>query len=167
MIVTYHNEPGLGSVALPAFDPISAAVSAITLGITAFFGRKKPGQKIATTNIVNEAEPYLIQNLQAFEASPKTKANKDQALANFDSVWNAVVQQCGDPALGDPGRWCVDDRKPGGKHDWFALYRDPIANTAIEASPGSLSFEGFDFGLNWQLLAAGALVVIAFSSFGD
>jgi hypothetical protein len=31
-------------------------------------------------------------------------------------------------SLGDAGARCISDRQRGGKWDWFAYYRDPIAN---------------------------------------
>ena len=120
---------GIGASVLAAFGgPVGAVIFGVTTAIGLWLKRKKPGQKIATTQIVNEAEPFLVQNLQAWNSSAKTFADQAAASANFDAIWSEVVRACGDPTMGDPGRWCIDDRKPGGKWDWFARYRDPIAN---------------------------------------
>lgn len=120
---------GIASGVLAAFGgPVGAVIFGVTTAIGLWLNRKRPKQKVATTQIVNEAEPFLQQNLQAWNQSAKTFADQAAALANFDTIWGEVVRACGDPTMGDPGRWCIDDRKPGGKWDWFARYRDPIVN---------------------------------------
>lgn len=120
---------GILSGTLAAFGgPVGLAILGVTTAISLWLGRKRPKQKIATTQIVNEAEPLLVQNLAAWHQSPKTLADQQATLNNFDIVWSRVVTQCSDPEMGTPGEWCVDDRKPGGKWDWFARYRDPIAS---------------------------------------
>ena len=52
------------------------------------------------------------------------------ALKTFDDMWTwlASVQGCGDPVLRDSGQRCLSERDRGGQFDWFAAYRDPIAN---------------------------------------
>jgi len=128
---------GSSSVWLAAAGgPIGLAVAGVTIALIALFSRKKPGQKRATTAIVNDVEPHLKANLQGYLNGPRTTASQQQALANFDAGWQYVVQNCETPQMGDPGKWCVEDRQPGGKWDWFALYRDPIANDAT-VSEGS------------------------------
>ena len=95
----------------------------------AWLHRKGPGQKIATTKIVNDAEPILKDNLAVFLAGPKTQEDKDYALAVFNTIWKGVLDACGNPQFGNPGHACIDDRQRGGKWDWFGYYYDPIANT--------------------------------------
>lgn len=109
---------------------VGAAIAGITLAIGAWINRKGPGQKILTTKIVDEAEPILVQNLQAYQSGPHTLSSQQVALANFDNVWSQVEQACGNPQYGNPGQACINDRKRGSTkgYDWFALYRDPIAN---------------------------------------
>lgn len=132
----HPNFRGMGLVpilaATAAGGPPGWVIGAVMTGVTTLIGlfanRKRGQQKIATTQIVNEAEPLLQQNLAAWQGSEHYESQQLQGLANFDSVWQAVVQQCSDPAFGPPGQWCTDDRKRGGKFDWFARYRDPIAN---------------------------------------
>ena len=61
-----------------------------------FFGHPDCS-KIATTQIVNQAEVFLKQNLAAWQALPadqKTPATQQQALQNFDNVWAQVMQAC-------------------------------------------------------------------------
>lgn len=125
------------------------AAGALTFGIgaaaalvMAFLSRQGPKQKVATTQIVNQVEPLMQQNVAAWNASDKTCADQAVALANFDALWNSVVNACANPALGDPGHSCLDDRLPAGvqfnyntfnivgngMYNWFSYYRDPIAN---------------------------------------
>lgn len=107
---------------------VQFAVMGAMYAANAFRGKKRGPQKEATTQIVNEAESILQQNLQAWESSPKNESTQRQALANFDQVWEGVEVQCGNPQYGPPGEWCIEDRARGGEWDWFARYRDPIAN---------------------------------------
>jgi hypothetical protein len=121
---------------------ITAGIGLAAAAIALWLGRAGPRQNVASTHIVDSAEPLLQQNLAAWQSSNKSCANQAQALANFDSVWNAVVANCAVPALGDPGHSCLDDRLPAGvtftfnsfhivgngMYDWFAWYREPIAN---------------------------------------
>ena len=50
-----------------------------------------------------------------------------------------VVTQCSNGSLGDAGARCISDRQRGGKWDWFAYYRDPIASdgTVVDDSVGA------------------------------
>lgn len=128
-----------GAAGGPVGIAIGAGITAVQTALMLFLGRKKPKQKIATTKIVDQIEPYLIANLQAWNESDKNIAEQQAALDTFDQSWNAVVVQCRDPNLGTPGHWCIDDRKRGGKWDWFRRYRDPIANHVVVGKQG----EGF------------------------
>ncbi len=111
-------------------------VGAVIAGVTLLIGSwlnsiaKHNAEKSAATQIVNQAEPYLQQNLRAYESlvSP-TDSEKAQALRNFDAIWAQVVQACGNASLEDAGRRCIGDRSPGGQWNWFAYYRDPIQNS--------------------------------------
>ncbi len=120
------------TAAIPIVGPIIAGV---TLGLGFLFGRKRPKQKVAATHIVDELEPMLRQNRDAYLAGPRTPEAQQQALANFDAGWEWLTsaQACGNPELGPPGEWCIADRVRGGKWDWFALYRDPIEQTPPDA----------------------------------
>ena len=125
-----------------AAGAVSFGIGAVAALALAFLNRKGPKQKVATTQIANEIEPLLQQNLAAWNASAKTCADQAVALATFDSLWNSLVNACAQPSLGDPGHSCIDDRLPvgvefewntfhlhgNGMWNWFAYYRDPIAN---------------------------------------
>jgi hypothetical protein len=147
-----------------AGGPIGLAVAGVTIALIAVFKRKRPGQKRATTEIVNDVEPELVKNLNGYFAGPRTAASQAQALANFDAGWQWVTDNCGQAAMGDPGHWCIDDRKPGGQWDWFARYRDPIANDVPVASsiPSPSQIFSGDVSLNpaigWAMIAG--LVVL-------
>lgn len=121
---------------------VTAGIGAVAVLVMAFLSRKGPQQKVLTTQVVNQVEPLLKQNLAAWNASSKSCADQAVCLAHFDVLWNEVVQSCADPSLGDPGHSCIDDRLPSGvqfeyntfhlvgngKWNWFSYYRDPIAN---------------------------------------
>lgn len=114
---------------------IGAAVAGVTLLIGAWLSSiaKHNAEKTAATAIVNQAEPYLKQNLAAFlSINNPNQAEKDQALSNFDNIWSQVVQACGNSQLEDAGKRCISDRSPGGQWNWTGYYRDPIANTVIQ-----------------------------------
>lgn len=125
---------GLGEPILASII-VGGALTGVSAAIGLFTNRKRGRQKQASTQIVNEAEPLLQQNLSAWEQSDKTVSTQQQALANFDAVWQTVRTECSNPQLGPPGQWCIDDRKPGGKHDWFRRYRDPIASAEANPDP--------------------------------
>lgn len=165
---------GSSTTLLGAFGgPIGLAAMGIITAINLFRSRKKPGQKIATTKIVDEAEGILKQNLAWWQGSNKTAAEQQQALNNFLSVWEQVKVQCGDPVMGSPGKACIQERDRGGQWDWWGYYYDPIAQDQVreqsfgEQTAGVLGFElpglpTFDKG-TMLLLAAGLLGVLAFT----
>jgi hypothetical protein len=135
--------------------PFVALAGEITQLLSQLFGGC--GQTcILASNDANAVEQKLIQNLNMYLAIPAPRAASAQAaaLANFDQVWNTLVQACGQ--IGGPaGDNCIADRHAGsckwkaspggweadGKYvpagpagsgstcwNWFAGYRDPIAN---------------------------------------
>lgn len=131
---------GASGQVLAAFGgPVGLAIMGATTAITQYIGfrARRNARKVATTQIVNEAQPLLERNLEAWHNSPKTKSAQAQALANFDAVWEEVKYQCGKPEMGTPGRWCVEHRSRGGSWPWEVYWRDPIANdpNVIEDPP--------------------------------
>ena len=123
---------------------ITAGVGLVIAAIALWLGRRGPKQKVATTQIVNEAAPLLQQNLDAWNACPKGCADQSAALNAALQVWYAVVNACCNTSLGDPGHSCMDDRLPAGvafqcqpgafhvvgngMYDWFFYYILPILN---------------------------------------
>jgi len=66
------------------------------------------------TAIVNQVEPALQQNVQAYLAAPVRTASMQQAaLNNFQTAWNAVTQACGNPQLLTAGQNCISQRQQG------------------------------------------------------
>jgi hypothetical protein len=140
---------------------------------------------VMTSNWANQAEAILKQNLDAWRASAtKTQSVQAAFLANFDAVWNHLVQQCGQVS-GPAGQNCIGDRQSGACHfkdagqcwNWFIGYRDPIANdpsvvpdtaasainTAASSASGLLSSLGAG-GVNPGLLLLGGLALLAVAS---
>ena len=165
--------PGVGGVGF--LDPVTASLLAtgVSTAATAIWGwvNARNRSKVLATQVVDEAERHLQQNLAAYQAAPYADANRRQALDNFEQVWAVVLQGCSDPSLGSAGRRCISERQRGGQWDWFARYRDPIENDprAAEAAAsssytpfvGSSAGPGFnlsDFALPGALLLAGALL---------
>lgn len=132
---------------------------------------------VLSSNYANQAEALLQQNVNAYLALPQPRSTIDQqaALANFNAIWQDLVQQCSNPQLGDAGRRCISDRQAGACTwrnngqcwNWFSGYRDPIANDtdtyapsiASDASGAAASL--FGGGNNGILLALAAAAVIA------
>jgi hypothetical protein len=127
--------PGALSFAALAV-PIIGGVAAVA-GLVYAWSQRRGAQKVAATQIVDEGETYLKQNLAAYQAGSHTAADQATAVATFDAIWGQVRQACGDPQLGDAGRRCVQERQSGGVWDWFAAYRTPIASDVPSAAGGS------------------------------
>jgi hypothetical protein len=70
---------------------------------------------IQATNVVNQVGNLMLQNLQAYLATPlpHTYANQQAALANFTALWNALDTACSSPSLGTPGANCISQRMEG------------------------------------------------------
>jgi hypothetical protein len=114
-----------GSLAVPV---IGAVVAGVVLALTLLFNRKGPKQRVATTNIVNEVEPLLQENLAGYMAGPRNTISQAQAIENYKAGWQYVVDNCDVPVMGAPGQACVADRSPGGQWPWKEYYLDPIVN---------------------------------------
>jgi len=127
-----------------AVPVIGAAVVGVTILVNMWLGgiARRNKQKDATTQIVNEAEPLLQQNRDAFlSTSQHTQAEKEQALANFDAIWGQVVGACSSGAYDAAGSRCVGDRQRGGQWDWFSYYRDPIASSNVVSASAAIGLD--------------------------
>lgn len=131
------------SFAKAAIPIVGPAIAGATIALSLWQNRKGPYQKTATTEIVNEAEPILQDNMRGYLEGPRTAEAQAWALKNFDDIWAQVVALCGKAEMGEPGRRCISERQRGGSApwcptstgcDWFILYRDPIANAAPVSS---------------------------------
>jgi hypothetical protein len=156
-----------GVIALvPAIGPIIGGIVAAVGALTGLIGGLFTPNltNIQATHIVDQIEAeYLKPNLASWQSlPPEHKIQTVQAahLALFDKAWDGVMQGCSNPALGTSGQRCISERQRGGSApwcpntghvgcDWFALYRDPIANDpnvlpdpvagSVLTSPGSVS----------------------------
>lgn len=87
--------------------------------------------KIDTSNAANEIASQMQANLAQWRGLPANqKCASVQAyyLANYDALWQSLVNICGNPMYGDAGKNCLIDRQPGGRWDDARYNRDPIAN---------------------------------------
>ncbi len=185
------NVIALGAGVIPL---IGAGIAAVT-AIVAVILNSGCGQTcIITSNWANQAEQALIQNIQEYFALPTPRSLSAQAvaLANFDNVWNYLVKECGQLALGTAGIDCTKDRmrgackwnqtttspllqypgepQPGQCWNWFNGYRDPIANDqnvapdSVAAPAGSASVLGT---MDWSTAALyGGIALLAIGLIG-
>lgn len=129
----------------------------VSYGISQLVGyfTRRNRRKEEATAVVNEAEVYLKGNLASFQNGD---VGKQEAVNNFNQLWNYVVLNCGKVG-GSPGERCISERQRGGRFDWFAWYLDPIANAVEEegtvfVGAGTGGGGGLDIGL---VLAVGLL----------
>lgn len=120
---------GVGAWAVPLVGPI---IGLLALGVGALLSDPNGPLKVATTNIVNQIEPYLKQNLVAAQQQASanggclTLGEQATLIGVFNTLWQKVVDNCSNPQYGDPGKACIADRQRGGQWDWFSYYYDPI-----------------------------------------
>ena len=173
--VTEAVASGTGLATSAVIPVIGSIIAGVGIALTAWLNRAGPKQKIATTKIVDEAEPVLKQNLQAWLDGPQTQDLKDYHLDVFNQVWNRVREICGNQQYGNPGKNCIGDRQRGGKWDWFSYYYDPIANTpaktVVDQTTGILQNalnQTFRDSINPGWVIGGlALLGLIFTDFGD
>jgi hypothetical protein len=161
-----------GGLAVPL---VGAAFAGIWLGIQAILNSGCGKSCVITSDWANQAEALLKKNLSAYMALPTPRAMSAQAayLANFDAVWNYLVQECSSPGLSTAGQHCISDRQAGACHyhdasgqcwNWFVGYRDPIANdpNVVQDSAASSAVTGAagSLGISPWLLGGAALLVI-------
>lgn len=131
---------------VPIVGPAIAAATMIAMRLAKGCGETCT----VASNYANEAEAALRQNLQAYLSSDRTRAAQKIALANFDTIWEALKRACGTPALKAAGERCISDRQAGACKwqeggqcwNWFIGYRDPIANDSVSEDPVGSSASG-------------------------
>jgi hypothetical protein len=103
---------GGATVAIPI---VGAAIAAISLGIEAILHSGCGQTCIVTSQWANQAEGYLQKNISAYFAipAPRPKSVQQIAMANFQAIWNTLVQQRSQPGLGGAGKNCIADRQAG------------------------------------------------------
>ncbi len=138
-----------GLIPAAAVPFIGPAIAGVALLASYLIKNSGCGQTcIQTSSWANQAQDALKQNIDAYFAqSIRTRASQVLAMQTFDQIWAKLVQLCGDPQWGDAGKRCISDRQrgactwpaaensqwPGGVQkgecfNWFAAFRDPIAN---------------------------------------
>ena len=143
--------------------PILAVAAGVAEMLAAFGVGSGCGQTcVLSSQYANQASALLDQNIAAYFAitPPRPVAAQQAALANFDTIWNDLEQQCSNPQLGSAGQNCISERESGACQwkatapaypgepavgacwNWFNAYRDPIANdpdvqTAAETAAAS------------------------------
>jgi hypothetical protein len=143
--------PGLGGSTAPVSTQIESGAAAALGSAAAFTGPAAPfvagaaaiaellaafgvgagcGQAcIQATNLVNQAEPVLQQNLQAYENG---QIDQPTAEDNYQKIWQSIQTACS-AIPGGPGQRCVTDRQQGAC-TWKATGNPP---TPYSPSPGS------------------------------
>lgn len=130
-------------------------------------------QKVASSNDANQVEQLMKQNVAAWQSSDKSCASQQQALSNYDQLFARLVQLCGQVG-GTPGTACIADREGvrnggNGKFDWYAYYRDPIANdqcvgstvlNSVQSLLNGTSFTGSGIDPTMLLIGGGGLLVV-------
>lgn len=110
---------------------------------------------------LNQMEQQLQANVALWNSSPHTTEAQGQALAVADYyLGQQLPALCSDPGLG--ANWasgCINDRKRGGKWDWYAMYRDPIANSVVSDPIGGSLISLIGGSGNLMFVGAGALVL--------
>lgn len=136
-----------GLISTAMIPVVGPAVAAVGLSISVLLNRSRMAglRRIEATRIVNDLEPMLQRNVEAYFEGPRTRTSQAVALKSFDDAWAWLISSagCGNPELAKAGRACIADRSRGGRWDWNSYYRDPIANdpevrqdTAVEAMLG-------------------------------
>ena len=104
-----------GAVTGPVGAVIGAAAAAlITVGSLIAKAFEGCGQTcIIASNDANKFGDLLLQNLRAYTAAPYNPQLQAAALNNYQTLWAALGQACGDPSLGQAGVRCITDRQAG------------------------------------------------------
>ena len=102
----------LGTIGGPVGIAISGLIAVGSALANAFSGC---GQTcVAATNIANQVEQILQQNLNSYMSAPVHYASaQSAAMNNFMTAWNAIQQACSNPQLGAAGQRCISDRAQG------------------------------------------------------
>jgi len=108
---------GLTGAALTAAIPIvGAALAGVTLLVQYLVANSGCGQTcIETSSWANQAAAQLDKNIHGYFAlpTPRPKSAQTLALANFNTLWNQLVQLCQQPGTGTAGQRCISDRQEG------------------------------------------------------
>jgi hypothetical protein len=140
----------LGVTTTVAIPIVGAAIAGISLGIEAILHSGCGESCIVTSEWANQAEVLLRKNLTEYQAipAPRPRSVQQIAMANFQAIWNRLVEQCSQPGLSTAGINCIGDRQDGACkwHDasgqcwnWWSGYYYPIANDTQTYDDGPLT----------------------------
>lgn len=149
----------LGIAPAAAIPIVGAAIAGISLAIEAILNSGCGQTCIETSQWANQAEVYLQKNIAQYFAipAPRPQSVQQLALANFQAIWNQLVQLCSQPGTGNAGVRCISDRQDGACKwkataggypgspavgscwNWWNGYYYPIANDPNVASAPSIS----------------------------
>jgi hypothetical protein len=69
---------------------------------------------VEATQIANQVEPILDQNLQQYMTAPIHYASlQAAAINNFQTAWTGLTSACSNPQLAAAGKACISDRQEG------------------------------------------------------
>lgn len=138
-----------GLLPLSAVPFVGPALMVAGLGISLLIKNSGCGVTcVETSQWANQAASLLTQAANSYWAQPTPRSQSSQTLflQLFDQTWAKLQQLCGQPGTGNAGVRCITDRQagactwrqvgtpyPGGPQpgecfNWFAAYRDPVAN---------------------------------------
>ena len=132
----YPNMPrlggnGLGFVWAPIIAASIATGGTFALSFTSW-NKINANQKRQTSNVADQIEEKLKTLREAYLAfQGRNSEDRAYALQQFDLLWQELTTEC-NRIGGGAGQRCIEERRRGGKWDWFALYRDPIENAEIK-----------------------------------
>lgn len=165
--------------------PFVAAVGGIVTGLATMFNGC--GQTCTeATKYANRAAEAFEQIKSQYWAQPqRTRSSQTAALAALDAIAGELYAMCSNPALGTAGQKCISERLVrGGTAPWcptpdkrgcdfFATFRDPIANDSgvvsdpvadqVAAALG-VDAAGLPSGGSLLLLGAAALLLVGVMS---
>jgi hypothetical protein len=100
-------------VVVPGVGTIIAGLAAVGIALANIFSGC--GQTcVEASDLANQAEPLLLQNLETYLSAPvHYQSLRAAALNNFQLTWNALVSACSNPALGSAGQSCISNRQQG------------------------------------------------------
>jgi hypothetical protein len=86
---------------------------------------------VTATQYVDDLEPMLAANRDAYLSGPHTVQRQQAALQYFDQNWSWLKSSsaCGSKLLKQAGQSCINGRSRSGPWSWERYHRDPITAT--------------------------------------
>lgn len=107
--------PTLGLSVGLAVPIVGAAFAGLVFGIQALMNSGCGQTCVITSQYANKATQLMSDNLGAYLKLPAPRSQTAQAayLANFDAIWNWLVQVCSQPGTGNAGVRCIQNQQRG------------------------------------------------------